>query len=195
MRLLHLNVHAMQQPRKLRRAVLAPGLIVVAAGLGACGGAGVTTLGKQDFPPSKVSKPSTLPLTTAPARKGRATPARSSPKSKPPANGTFYAPAAASYHGAAPLRCLRNNGLTQARHAVENNVWEGALSQADMADPNKRVFVDGPYRSPAKASASAHSLGGIEYSAPGGVWVVSAALPSRLRNAVEVVAACLAQSG
>lgn len=117
-------------------------------------------------------------------------------KATAPASGTFYAPSAARDPGLVPLRCLRSTGLKQARASQkEANVWEGAVSKADLADPNKKVFVDGPYRTAAKASFSANQLDGIEYSAAGGRWVVSASLPSRLSVAVRLVAACLASSG
>lgn len=185
------------RPRNVSRPALALALFLAATGLAACGGTSGKTVAQRAPRPTTASQTATDPSATAPKRPAKVKQGhRSAPqKMAAPASGGFYAPSAARDGGLVPLRCLRSTGLKQARHAVEANVWEGALSKPGLADPNKKVFVDGPYRSAAKASFSAHSLDGIEYSASGGPWVVSASLPSRLRTAVDLVAACLGSSG
>ena len=199
------NGHVIPRPRKVSRPVLALALAVVGTGLGACGRTGNKTVAQRAPQPTTAIQTATDPSTAAPKQRAKVKqPAKvkqshhsvSAPrKTKTPARGAFYLPSAARDPGLVPLRCLRTTGLKQARHAVEANVWEGALSKPDLADPNKKVFVDGPYRSAAKASLSASSLTGVEYSASGGPWVVSASPTSRLSMAVRLVAQCLASSG
>lgn len=194
------NWQGVARPRKVSRPVLALALAVAAAGLAACGVTSSKTVAEQAAQPTTATQTAPDPSTTAPKRPANVKPrhhqASAPQKTTPPASGTFYAPSAARDPGLVALRCLRSTGLKQARASQkEADVWEGALSKPDLADPKKRVFVDGPYRSAAKASFSAHSLDGVEYSAAGGRWVVSASISSRLRTAVGLVAACLASSG
>ncbi len=53
------------------------------------------------------------------------------------------------------------------------------------------MFVDGPYKNVANASASAASLNGTEYAARGGLYVVTATLRGHLGSLVPEVAGCL----
>jgi hypothetical protein len=177
--------------------VLVLALFLAATGLAACGGTSSKTVAERAPQPTTASQTPTDPSTSAPKRPAKVKQSHHSApqKTTAPASGAFFAPSAARDPGLVSLRCLRSTGLKQARHAVQANVWEGALSKPDLADPKRKVFVDGPYRTAAKASLSANQLNGVEYSASGGRWVVSASLQSRLSVAVRLVAACLASSG
>jgi hypothetical protein len=53
------------------------------------------------------------------------------------------------------------------------------------------VFVDGPYKNAAQATASAKSLAGVEIAAAAGLYEVTANLSSHLGFKVTAVAQCL----
>ncbi|MGO9976529.1 MAG: hypothetical protein ACLP01_27710 [Solirubrobacteraceae bacterium] len=86
-----------------------------------------------------------------------------------------------------PVPCL-------AAHLVDvgplkPNEWSGAFPLTKAI-----VYVDGPFKTVAMASASAASLNGVELEASGGLFTVEAALTSRLGTTVNTIASCLAKT-
>ena len=83
------------------------------------------------------------------------------------------------------LACFKTVGLADG-HLTAGQDWE-AIDPLRV----KPVFVDGPYKTPADAAASASSLAGAADAMQGGRFVVSAALTSHLKADVKDVAQCL----
>lgn len=82
--------------------------------------------------------------------------------------------------------CLHDAGL--------NNPEESAPQRYEGFDPTNgaAVFVDGPYTTASAAQSAAASEAGVTDVAVGGLYMVNAALTSRIHFKVAAVASCLA---
>jgi hypothetical protein len=177
-----------------------------------------TVAAAQATPVPSATSPTTTPATTpapaakttshhkakaSPVHKAAPTPVRPAPvvTTSPPSaipgtapnNPTKITNPALVTPGPIAMVCLREAGLKHVRKAQEPGVDIGNVGTLPVTDPNGMVFVDGPYPSLARATASAESLLGVEYATRGGRFVVSASLPSRLGRTVKRVALCLDQ--
>jgi hypothetical protein len=87
--------------------------------------------------------------------------------------------------GPSPLRCLAIAGLLAPHYgsAGEASAVSSAVGQF--------VYVDGPFKNRASASASAQSLQGLEDVEAAHLYVVSARLDAHLHKQVAQVAGCL----
>jgi hypothetical protein len=84
----------------------------------------------------------------------------------------------------APIRCLRQAGLANARQRAADR-WRG---DAASGQP---VVIEGPYNKRTDAKASADTLEGVVLVQASRWYVVTASLRSRLVVAVHLVATCL----
>ena len=181
-------------------------LAVAAVLLAACGGSSHKKTVAATSAPISLSTPvtTTLSSSTAPkkdpphlakasasaasTKKSAATYNAANPTAVNPSNTH---PTAA---GPKPLACLTGAGLNRARAGKEPGVWEANAGLSAAGNTDATVFVDGPYKSTEAADAAVASLKPVEIAARGGLYEVSATLPSHLTSQVNAVAHCLGGS-
>jgi hypothetical protein len=144
----------------------------------------------------KAAKPRQQPSTTFPTTASQTT-AGPPPPPRASNNGTAVDPLNThpTAAGPKPLACLSIDGLDRARVGKEPGVWEANYGTTSERNLNAVVFVDGPYKSKHAADASAATLNGVEIAMRGGLYDVTASLPSHLTSQVRAVADCLQGPG
>jgi len=171
------------------------GLLVLAVGVSACGEQSkpAPPLTVVVTPPATAPAPATQPATTTSTSAGSPTTTTSSTSTSaapaPPAGKVItraVLPQPPRRVTAVAVRCLKDQGLVHVGAGYRPGVWLGKNPVN-----GKPVFVDGPYKNRAAADRSAKSLHVVESAERGGMFVVSATIPSRLGDAVHAVAKCL----
>jgi hypothetical protein len=178
-----------------RHAAASTVTIIDASGTASSSPASTTTTSSQTRTSGTATKrkahTGTLPIRTA------QTTAAPPPPPRPSNNGTAVDPANThpTAAGPKPLACLSIDGLDRARVGKEPGVWMANYGTTSEQNLNAVVFVDGPFKSKQAADASVASLSGVEIAMRGGLYEVSASLPSRLTSQVRAVANCLQGAG
>jgi hypothetical protein len=192
-------------PRRMAVPIVACLSAAAALVLTSCGGS-TTDSAHRSTPttaiavqaPSTTSAAATPESTTAAARPTTTTGAPPATKAPPKATPKHRAASkkaplteasiSKGVSGPSASRCMQSAGLIGISSPSVGE-WKGMTA---LNGPE--VFVDGPYTSTRAAQASADSLQGVEDSARGGLYVVTALLVSRLTARVDEVARCLATS-
>ncbi|MEA2240968.1 MAG: hypothetical protein QOD24_524 [Solirubrobacteraceae bacterium] len=173
----------------IARRCLTP--IALAIAVLAASGCGDTSRSQSPFTTTAALPANTTQTATQTAtRPARTTPTATTPPPTPAAVAATSKPPKRKHPAAvsAPIRCLRQAGLTNARQRSADR-WRG---DAGNGEP---VVIEGPYDKRTDAKASADTLEGVVLVKASRWYVVTASLRSRLVVAVDRVASCLRRRG